>query len=111
MPCFGGGEEVKTFPWYPLVFGVGIVLAGMVSYYSSQVSIAAELGNRPTRGEMREAIKEYTVTAQRELDTIKESQKETREDMRAIRRYMDEQSKRTHSSHDLLEDSGLIIQR
>lgn len=89
MSC-RGGEEVKTFPWYPLVFGVGIVLAGMVSYYSSQVSIAAELGNRPTRVEMREAIKEYTVTVQRELDTIKESQKETREDMRAIRRYMEQ---------------------
>ncbi len=80
--------------------GVGMALAALVSYYSSQVSVAAELGDRPTRAEMRETIQEYTSIVQRELDTIKESQKETREDMRAIRRYMDEQARRTTGSHN-----------
>ena len=40
-----------TTPWYPIMAGTGMVLAALVSYYSSQVSIAAELGDRPTRAE------------------------------------------------------------
>ena len=76
--------------WYPIVSGIGIVLAGIVVYYSSQVSIAAELGDRPTRAEMKATVQAYHFAVQRELDTIKETLKETREDMRAIRRYMEQ---------------------
>lgn len=94
-----------TTPWYPIMAGAAMVLTALISYYSSQVSIAAELGDRPTRAEMRDTVKGYTDTVQRELDTIKESLREGREDMRAIRRYIESQG--SHSSHGIINWSGV----
>ena len=74
----------------------GMLFASMASYWMNQVSIASAMGDRPTRQEMKETVQEYHENVKRELDTLKESinksQTETREDMQAIRRYMDDQA-------------------
>ncbi len=35
----------KPIPWYPIALVVGMVLSAIVTYYSSQISFAEELGN------------------------------------------------------------------
>ena len=76
--------------WPPIIIAAVIFIAGIVgSYYSSQISIAEDLGKRPTREEVKEEIKGYHEQVKREVDDIKESQKETREDIRDIRQNIE----------------------
>ena len=64
-------------PWYPILFGTGLVLAATVSYFSSQISLASELGDRPTREEMNGHITELKETIVREVKDAKEEQRES----------------------------------
>ena len=86
-------------PWYPILFGVGIVLAATVSYFSSQISLAEELGDRPTREEMNGHIATLQETIIREVkdakeeqkadyEDVKEQQAETRQDIRDLRQLI-----------------------
>lgn len=87
---------MNSFPWQPILWGVGIVAMGTVSYFSSQVSIAEELGDRPTRFEVQQQITEIKEIIVREVKEIKESQskdaqeyqsqqREVRQDIRDLR--------------------------
>lgn len=63
---------MANIPWYPLAFIGGLVLAAMVTYYSSQISFAQALGNRPTRIEVTEQIAKVYSAFVREMDGVKD---------------------------------------
>ena len=65
----------KAIPWYPIALVVGMVLSAIVTYYSSQISFAEELGNRPTRTEMQQQLTEIKEIIVREVKEIKDQQK------------------------------------
>ena len=86
-------------PWYPILFATGLVITATVSYFSSQISFAEELGNRPTREEMNGHIARLQETIVREVQEAKEEQKndyedvkqqqrETRQDIRDLRQII-----------------------
>ena len=86
---------MASFPWQPVTYGIGLILTAIVVYYSSQVSLAEELGDRPTREEMNGHITELKETIVREVQEAKEQQAtdygriekqqaETREDIRTL---------------------------
>ena len=88
-----------AIPWYPILFGVGLALTATVSYFSSQISLASELGDRPTREEMNGHIEKLEETIVREVTEVKEQQKanyedvkeqqsETRQDIRDLRQLI-----------------------
>lgn len=49
---------------------LGITIAGIVGFFSGRVGIAEDLGERPTRQEMREILVDYQDHVVRELDGI-----------------------------------------
>ena len=71
-----------SIPWYPILFGVGLTLTATVSYFSSQISLASELGARPTREEMNGHITELKETIVREVKDAKEEQKADYQDIK-----------------------------
>ena len=86
-------------PWYPILFGFSLALTATVTYFSSQISIASELGDRPTREEMNGHITELKETIIREVKdakeeqqtsnaAIREQQRETRQDIRELRQLI-----------------------
>lgn len=86
---------MASFPWQPAMFVAGITVAAIASYYSSQISLAEELGDRPTRSEMNGHVQELKEIIVREVKEIKDSQakqgqqyqdqqKEVRQDIRRL---------------------------
>jgi len=75
-------------PWYPILFATGLVITATVSYYSSQISLAEELGDRPTRHELNGHVQELKEIIIREVQEIKEQQKEVRQDIRDLRQVI-----------------------
>ena len=71
-----------TTPWYPILGIVTIVLAVSGSYLSSRISLAEELGDRPTREEMNGHITELKETIIREVKDAKEEQRSDYEDIK-----------------------------
>jgi len=85
-----------SIPWYPILGVITIVLAISGSYVSSRISLAMELGDRPTREEMNGHVNKLEETIVREVKEAKEQQKsdykriekqqsETRQDIRELR--------------------------
>ncbi len=54
-----------------ILIAAGMVFTGMAAYYTGQVNTASLIGDRPTRAEMHEVIKQYNSAVLRELDIIK----------------------------------------
>jgi len=90
---------MPSFPWQPIIFVGVIISAATVSYFSSQISLASELGDRPTREEMNGHIEKLEETIVREVkeakeqqktnyEDVKEQQRETRQDIRDLRQLI-----------------------
>lgn len=90
---------MASFSWQPIIFVAVIVSAATVSYFSSQISLAEELGDRPTREEMNGHITELKETIVREVkeakqeqknnyEDVKQQQSETRQDIRDLRQII-----------------------
>ena len=64
----------KVVSLHTVVIVVGMVVAGLASYYSSRVGLAEELGDRPTRAEVQQQLTEIKETIVREVKDIKDRQ-------------------------------------
>jgi gas vesicle protein len=71
--------------WIPVV---SLFLAIGGGYLSSQVSLAQQLGDKVSRGELKEAVKDTRDQIQRELNDIKDNQKKTQDDIRDLNRSL-----------------------
>jgi len=83
---------MASIPWYPILTISAVALTALVSYYSSQISLAAELGDRPTRQEMNGHITELKETIVREIQDVKDQQ---RDDIKRVQDTQDENHKET----------------
>jgi sensor histidine kinase YesM len=87
---------MSSYPWQITLIVAGMAVAGLASYYTSRISLAEELGNRPTREEVNGHVQELKEIIVREVTEIKEQQKsdaehyqeqqgEVRQDIRDLR--------------------------
>ena len=53
---------------------IALVVAGVVSYFGSQIAVTKELGERPTRQEMEKKDREIREDIQQQLNDIKNGQ-------------------------------------
>ena len=90
---------MASFNWYPVVGAVTILLAVGGSYITSRISLAEELGDRPTRAEMNghidklegriiQEVKDAKEEQQAQYIVIRDQQKETRQDIRDLRQLI-----------------------
>ena len=56
------------------MWGVAILLSGVMGYAGGQIGIAKELGKRPDRQEVSKAVTDLKEGVQRELDDVKHRQ-------------------------------------
>ena len=61
------------------VYVVSIVLTLLPAYFAAQMVVTKEMGDRPTRQEVRESLRESTDGIQRQLDDIKKQAEKTYE--------------------------------
>ena len=71
--------------WIPVV---SILLAIGGAYVTAQVSITEKLGYKVSRVELKEAVKDTRDQIQRELNDVKENQKQTNEEIKETNRLL-----------------------
>ncbi len=90
---------MTAIPWYPIIFALTMLATAGVGYFSSQISLAEELGARPTRDEMNghiekleerivQEVKDAKEEQQAQYIVIRDQQKETRQDIRDLRQII-----------------------
>ena len=65
----------KSFHWQTYLIVVGMIFTGMASYTTVRVSIAEDLGDRPTRAEVDKHVGEIKHTIETRIKEIREQQK------------------------------------
>lgn len=71
--------------WIPTL---SILLAVGMAYVTAQVSVTEKLGDKVSRAELKEAVKDTRDQIQRELNDIKETQKTVQEDIKETNRLL-----------------------
>ena len=71
--------------WIPVI---SILLAVGGAYVTAQVSITEKLGDKVSRAELKEAVKDTRDQIQRELNDVKENQKQTNEEIKETNRLL-----------------------
>lgn len=90
---------MASFNWYPIVGAITVAVAVGGSYITSRISLAEELGDRPTRSEMNghiskleerivQEVKDSKEQQQEQYIVIRDQQKETRQDIRDLRQLI-----------------------
>jgi len=71
--------------WIP---AISILLALGGSYITAQVAVTEKLGQKVDRAELKEAVKDTRDQIQRELNDIKETAKQTSEEVKETNRLL-----------------------
>jgi len=71
--------------WIPVI-SIFIALGG--AYITAQVSVAEKLGDKVSRSELKEAVKDTREQIQREMIDIKENQKQANEQIQETNRLL-----------------------
>jgi len=72
------------------MWGVAILLSGVVGYAGGQIGISKELGKRPDRREVSRAVTDLKEGVQRELDDVKNRQDRIQHGVDSIQRTLQE---------------------
>ena len=67
---------------------IALIISGLMTYYGSQLVVAEKLGDKVSRAELKEAVRDTRDQIQRELNDIKENQKAVQEDIKETNRLL-----------------------
>ena len=71
------------------VYVVSILITLLTTYFAAQMIVTKEIGDRPTRGEVRAETQDIREQLRREMETLKEQQREFKEEQRDQGRKID----------------------
>ncbi len=76
--------------WFRHIPGpiIALLIAGFTAYWAAQVAITKELGDRPSRQEMKQETDDIRGQIRRELDTIQQQQMKMFEMLRDLHQDM-----------------------
>lgn len=71
--------------WIPVA---SLILALAGAYLSAQITITQQLGDKVSRQELKETVKDTRDQIQREMNDIKENQRQTNEELKETNRLL-----------------------